>query len=113
MTDPSLLADGTYTVTFAADLGQLDTNCFLVADLDVYNDVRETSKANNVSGPLSGVFQTDDGNVYAFKPPAGSPSVGKTVLVSQDPTTGNVTVGDNGVDYTFASVSGVTIGGWH
>ena len=109
VTDPSLLADGTYTVTFAAGFGQLDTNCFLVADLDVYNQVRETSKADNVSAaPLSGVFQADDGNVYAFTA-RGASGAHNTVLVSQDPTTGNVTVGDNGVDYTFASVSGVTI----
>jgi hypothetical protein len=54
LTDPSLLANGTYTVTFAGSLGQLDSNCFLVADLDVYNNVRETTKANNVSAPLSG-----------------------------------------------------------
>ncbi len=110
VTDPTLLAGGdqTYTVTFAGDPGQLDTNCFLVADLDVYNNVRETSKADNVSAPLSGVFQTGDGTVYAYSP-AGDPSVSNTVLVSEDQF-GNVTVAVNGTDYTFSSVSGVTIG---
>ncbi len=98
----------TYTVTFAGDPGQLDANCFLVADLDVYNNVRETSKADNVSAPLSGVFQTGDGTVYAFSP-AGDPSVSNTVLVSEDQF-GNVTVAVNGTDYTFSSVCGVTIG---
>jgi hypothetical protein len=109
VTDPSLLAaGGPYTVTFAGDLGNLDTNCFLVADLDVYNDVRETTKADNVSAPLSGVFQTSDGTVYAFSA-AGGAVAANGVLVSQDPTTGNVTVGVNGMNDTFASVSGVTI----
>ena len=111
VSDPSLLADGTYTVTFAGDLGQLDTNCYLFADLDVYNDVRETTKTDNVSTlPLSGVFQTDDGTVYAFAPVAAA-SVSNTVLVSQD-ASGDVTVAVNGTDYTFSSgsVSAVTIG---
>jgi hypothetical protein len=73
VTDPSLLAAGTYTVTFAGDPGQLDSNCFLVADLDVYNNVRETTKADKVSAPLSGVFQTGDDTVYAFTA-AGAPN---------------------------------------
>ena len=109
VTDPSLLADGTYTVTFAADLGQLDTNCYLWADLDVYNDVRQTTKADNVSSePLSGVFQTADGSVYAFTP-VGAADATNTVGVSQEDS-GNVTVALNLMDYTFSSVSGVTIG---
>jgi hypothetical protein len=108
ITDPSLLADGTYTVTFAADLGQLDTNCFLVADLDVYNNVRETSKADNVSAPLCGVFQTGDGSVYAFTAAAAAGAT-NMVGVSQDPATGNVTMAVDGQDYTFGSVSGVTV----
>ena len=78
-----------------------------MADLDVYNTVRETTKADNVSAPLSGVFQTGDGTVYAFSP-VGAASVNNVVLVSQDQY-GNITVALNGADYTFSSVSGVTI----
>jgi Ca2+-binding RTX toxin-like protein len=109
VTDPSLLAvGGPYTVTFAADLGELDSNCFLVAYLDVYNNVRETTKADNVSAPLSGVFQTDDGSVYAFAPVTAADAVNE-VLVSQDSSTGDVTITLNRVDYLFSSVSGITI----
>ena len=72
-----------------------------MADLDVYNNVRETSKADDVSAPLSGVFQTGDGTVYAFSP-AGDPSVSNTVLVSEDQF-GNVTVAVNGTDLSLHS----------
>ncbi len=115
VSDPSLLAVGsqgqaeTYTVTFAAYLGELDANCYLLADLDVYNNVRQTSKSDNASTlPLSGVFQTGDGNVYAFAPVAEADAVNE-VLVTQNQTTGNITVGVNGVNYTYSSVSGLTI----
>jgi len=114
ISDPSLLAGTaggqTYTLTFAGDPGELDTNCYLVADLDVYNNVRETTKADNVSTlPLSGVFQTGDGNVYAFTPVAAV-GVNNTIGVMQAPISGDVTIEVNGVSYTFASVSSVTIG---
>ncbi len=108
VSDPSLLAVGsegqaeTYTVTFAAYLGQLDANCYLLADLDVYNSVRETSKTDNVSTlPLCGVFQTGDGSVYAFAPVTAADAVNED-LVTQNQTTGTVTVGVNGVNYTYS-----------
>ena len=107
--DPSLLTGGgqTHTVTFAADLGTLDTNCFLVADLDVYNQVQETTKADNLSAPLAGVFQSGDGSVYAFSP-VTEPGVNSTVIVWQDASS-EVYVEVNGVQYDFSSASGVTI----
>jgi hypothetical protein len=97
VSDPSLLAGGgqTYTVTFVGGLGQLDSNCYLVASLDVYNNVRETTKADNVSAPLSGAFQTDDGSVYAYAPVTAAGDT-NTVLISQDPTSGDITVAVNG-----------------
>ena len=108
--DRSLVAGraATYTVTFAADPGSLDTNCYLVADLDVYNDVRQTTKADNVSAPLSGVFQTGDGNVYAFTPVA-EPASATRWIVSQDPTTGTSPWRSTAVDYMLQLRSGVTI----
>ncbi len=32
--------------------------------LDAYNQVAETTKADNVSAPLSGAFQNSDGGLY-------------------------------------------------
>ena len=74
LSDPSDLAGGgaTHTATFDASVGALTTGAsHLVAGLDAYNAVQETSRAGNVAGlsitsPLGGTFQQDDGSVYVF-----------------------------------------------
>ena len=62
--DPSLLAGGgqNYTATFPASLDNIDSSQYVVAQLDSTTQVEETSKADNISAPLSGVFEQADGH---------------------------------------------------
>ncbi len=110
ITDPTLLGGGgqTYTVSIPPDLNG-DSSPYLVAMLDCYDQVTETTKADNVSSPLSGVFQNGDGAVYVM----GSDSVNETVTFSQNPSSGTTTVTINGAarDFTNASSLYVTTGG--
>ena len=66
---------------------------YLVAMLDCYDQVAETSKADNVSAALSGAFQNSDGAVYVL----GSDSVNENMVFSQNPSAGTTTVTVNGV----------------
>ena len=72
VSDPGLLAVGPHTVTFAVQSGALSGGGYYVADLDVYDEVAETSKADNESAPLAGVFQASDGSVYVFTSSTGT-----------------------------------------
>ncbi len=106
VSDPSLLGGGgqTYTVSFAADLSG-DSSPYLVAVLDVYNQVAETSKSDNLSAPLSGAFQNSDGGLYVM----GSDGVNQDVAFSQDPSSGTTTVTIAGVAQQFTSVSSLYV----
>ena len=114
LNDPSDLAGGgaTHTATFDASVGALTTGTsHLVAGLDAYNAVQETSRAGNFAGlsitsPLGGTFQDDDGNVYVF---TTNDTSAKSVTISEDPSTGNETVTVNSVNETFQNVSGITV----
>jgi Ca2+-binding RTX toxin-like protein len=95
----------THTATFPADLGDLDANGFVVAKLDAYDEVYETTKSDNVSTPLLGAFQTPqgDGNVYVY-------STATNIDVSQDQQTGVLTVTVGGTTYSFSNVGSVYLG---
>ena len=106
ITDPTLLGGGgqTYTVSFAADLSG-DSSLYLIAMLDCYDQVTETTKADNVSAPLSGAFQNSDGAIYVL----GSDSVNEAVTFSQDPSSGTTTVTTNGVSQQFTGASALYV----
>ena len=114
LSDPSDLAGGgaTHTATFDASVGDLTTGAsHLVAGLDAYNAVQETSRAGNVAGlsitsPLSGTFQQDDGSVYVF---TTSDTSAKSVTISENSSTGAETVTVNSANETFQNVSGITV----
>ena len=95
----SAAAAQTYTVSFPAGLSG-DSSPYLVAVLDCYDQVTETTKADNVSVPLSGVFQNGDGAVYVM----GSDSVNETVTFSQNPSTGTTTVTTSSGGQQFTGV---------
>ena len=105
------LTVGDQEVTLNADFGELGAaDSYLLAVLDTNDDVYVTSRAN-VSASFSladyqAVFQNpDDENVYVFT----GIGTGNTVAVTQDATTGNVTVTLKSVPATFSSVSNVYV----
>ena len=55
-----------YTATADAALSGLTEDDYLLAELDINNNVYEQSRANNISAPWSGMFEQDDGTVYVF-----------------------------------------------
>ena len=111
VSDPTLLSAGTHTVTFTADFSDLGTDKYLMAQLDADDEVYEMSRAGNLSASVSlagvhAVFQNpDDGNVYVF---TGS-GAGNIVAVTQDSTSGNLTVTVNSAATTFSSPSDVYV----
>ena len=106
ITDPTLLGGGgqTYTVSIPPDLSG-DSSPYLVAMLDCYDQVTETSKADNVSSPLSGVFQNGDGAVYVM----GSDSVNENVTFLQNPAAGATTVTINGAAQQFSGAAALYV----
>ncbi len=102
VSDPGLLAVGSHTVTFAVQSGALSGGGYYVADLDVYDEIAETSKADNESAPLAGVFQASDGSVYVF---ASSTGASRTVSVANGTTSGSVVVTIDSVSQAFQDVS--------
>jgi hypothetical protein len=99
---PALLAVGTHTVTFAVQSGALSAGGYYVADLDVYDEVAETSRAGNESAPLAGVFQAGDGSVYVFTPSGGT---NDAVAVANGSTSGTLDVTVDSTLYAFQNVS--------
>ncbi len=73
-----------------------------MADLDVYDEVAETSKTDNESVPLAGVFKGSDGSVYIFTPTTGA---AETVSVANGAAAGTLNVTVNSVQQTFSGVS--------
>src|SRR5208283_4023410 len=83
--DPTLLggAGQTYTVSFPAALGDLDPSQYVIAELDCYNQVAETSKADNVSAALTGIFEQSDGTLMVLGSPASITD--DNLVLTQDP----------------------------
>ena len=75
---------------------------YYVADLDIYDEVAETTKADNESAPLAGVFQASDGSVYVFTPSTGT---NDTVNVANGAASGSLDVTVNSILHTFQNVS--------
>ena len=76
-----------YTLTYDGDLNGLDGGQYYLARLDAYDQVAETIKTDNLSAPLTGLFQDSDGSVYAL---TGANTAGHAVAFSQDPAIGNL-----------------------
>ena len=106
VSDPTQLAAGTYTAAVDAALAQMTEADYLLAKLDINDQVYETSKANNTSAPWSGMFEQDDGTVYVVED-----ATYDTVTVGQDAASGDVTVSlaNEPTSQTFSGVSGVVI----
>ena len=112
--DPTLLGGGgqTYTVSFAADLSG-DSSPYLIAMLDCYDQVAETTKADNVSAPLSGIFEQAHGTLVVLG--NASSLTDDQIALTQDPVTGDVTVNTADMDRTplasntFSGVASVLI----
>ncbi len=102
VSDPGLLAVGPHTVTFAVQSGALSGGGYFVADLDVYDQVAETSKTDNESAPLAGVFQASDGSVYVF---ASSTGPSHTVSVANGASSGSLDATVDTVESVFQNVS--------
>ncbi len=73
-----------------------------MADLDAYDEVAETSKTDNESAPLAGVYKGSDGGLYIFTPTTG-PS--ESVDITNGTVAGTLNVTVNSVPYTFSGVS--------
>jgi hypothetical protein len=115
ITDPNLLGGGgqSYTVTFPAALDSLTSSEYVIAQLDSSDAVEETSKADNISAPLSGIFEQGDGTLVVL----GNASflANNNISLRQDLVTGNVTVitadaeGDPLTSSTFSGVASVIV----
>jgi hypothetical protein len=112
--DPTLLTGGgaTHTVTFPASLNNIDSSQYVIAQLDSGDDVQETSRADNISTALSGIFEQSDGTLMIL---GNSTSLtGNNISLTQD-VNGNVTAsvadssGDPISSQTFSAVSSVIL----
>jgi hypothetical protein len=105
VTDPADLTGGgtTHTLEYTGALNGLDgTNDYYIAQLDCNDQVDETTRADNTSAPLTGIFQTGDDSLYAL---VGLDGSGHTLTFSQDATAGDVVATLDGVATTFPNVS--------
>ena len=120
VTDPSMLTPGQHTALIDAALSGLTEDDYLVAKLDVNNQVYQTAQSGSVSAPATlppgGVFQQSDGSLYVLGVPDSTKSnnTDDNVGVTQDPNSGNVTITTTTstgtpVTNTFSGVSSVTI----
>ena len=113
--DPSLLtgSGAVHTATFEADLSQLTETDYVLAKLDINNEVYQQNRADDTSTPFSGIFQQGDGSVYVV----GNATflVNDQIAITQNGTTGDVTVsvtdaiGNPITSESFSGVSSVTI----
>ena len=105
MSDPADLTGGgtEHTLTYDGSLNGFNgSQPYYVANFDAYDQVSETTKADNVSAPLSGVFQTSDGSLYVL---AGQTS-GNTLSFSENDS-GDVTL--DGSSQTFPSAGTIYV----
>jgi len=113
--DPALLTgDGaTHAATVDAALGELTEPDYLLARLDIYNEVYQQNRADDISTPFSGLFEQYDGAVYVL----GSATyiTDDHITITQNETTGDVTVDITDayenpiINESFSEVSSVTI----
>ena len=106
MDNSTQLTAGTYTAAVDAALAQMTAADYLMAKLDINDQVYETSKADNTSAPWSGMFEQDDGTVYVVED-----ATYDTVTVGQDAASGDVTVSlaNESTSQTFSGVSAVVV----
>jgi hypothetical protein len=115
ITDPTLRAGGgqSYTVTFPAAIDGINSSEYVIAQLDSGDAVEETTKGDNTSAPLSGIFEQSDGLLVVLGD--ASSLTNDNISLTQDPVTGNVTVntadaeGDPLSSNTFSGVASVII----
>jgi hypothetical protein len=115
ITDPTLLTGGgqAHTATFPASLDSLSSSQYVIAQLDSGDAVEETSKADNISAPLSGIFEQGDGTLVVLG--NASSLTNDNIALTQDPVSGNVTVstadaeGDPLTSGTFSAVTSVIV----
>ena len=118
--DPSMLTPGQHTALIDAALSGLTEDDYLVAKLDVNNQIYQTSQSSCVSLPATlppgGMFQQSDGSLYVLGvPDSGNNNIDDSVGVAQDPNSGNVTItttnssGSVVSTNTFSGVSDVTV----
>jgi hypothetical protein len=114
ITDPTLLGGGgqSYTVTFPASLDSLSSSEYVVAQLDSGDAVEETSKGDNISAPLSGIFEQGDGTLFVLG--NASSLTNDNIALTQD-LAGNVIVntadayGNPLTSNTFSGVAAVIL----
>jgi Ca2+-binding RTX toxin-like protein len=94
------LAVGTHTLEYTGDLAGLAAGQYYIAKLDAYDEVYETSKSDNLSSPLTGVFQTPDGSLYVL---AANDDDGHSINVTQD--SGAIAVSVDSTTSLFGGVS--------
>ncbi len=103
VTDQADVSGGgtTHTLEYDGTLFGLANGQYYIAQLDCYSQVQETTRADNTSSPLMGIFETGDGSLYALTAMDGG---SHTLVFSQD-TSGDVLVTLDGVTSTFQNVS--------
>jgi hypothetical protein len=101
------LAVGTHTLEYTDDLGGLDAGQYYIAKLDAYDEVYETSKSDNLSAPLTGVFEDADGSLYVL---AANDGDNHNIAITQNASTGVISVTqDSGTPSTFATASEIYV----
>ncbi len=105
------LSAGTHTLEYSGDLNGLDGGRYYIAKLDCYNEVVETTKRDNIAAAVSGTFETSGGSVYVLS--GATDSSGHTDNISQNSTTGDVTVVINGVSTTYPDTGMIYIVVYH
>jgi Ca2+-binding RTX toxin-like protein len=105
--DPTLLAGGgqSHTVGIPPELSSIGPSQYLIAQLDCDDQVEETTKDDNNSVPLSGVFQNSDNGIYVF----GGNAASESVTFSQGSSAGTTTVAVNGVVQQFTNASSIFV----
>jgi hypothetical protein len=112
--DPTLLAGGgqSYTAAFPASLDDIDSCEYVIAQHDSGDAVEETSKADNISAPLSGVFEQQDGTLVVLGNAStlANESISLTQDISGDVTVGTADLaGDPISSSTYSGVSSVIV----
>ena len=108
--DSTLLTGGaTHTVTFPVSLDGIASSQYVIAQLDSGDVVQETSKADNISAALSGIFEQSDGTLVVLGNATSLTNEG--ISLTQDLASGNFTVNtadDNGNPLSSTTFSGIT-----
>jgi hypothetical protein len=101
------LAVGSHTLEYLGDLGGLDAGQYYIAKLDAYDEVYETTKSDNLSAPLIGVFEDADGSLDVL---AANDGDNHDIEITQNTSTGAVSVTeDSGAPLTFADAGEIYV----